>query len=290
MSRWIRNLDTHKNAGLTSAGLTSWELSNMKVVLFSGGLGLRLREYPEVAPKPMIPIGIRPIIWHVMRYYAHYGHKDFILCLGYRGDVVKAYFLNYNEAISNDFVMTGGGRSLDIVRTDIQDWRITFADTGLHTIVGQRLRAIRPYLADEEIFLANYGDTLTDAPLPQLIEAFERTDSVAAFLAVRPTSSFHIVESSPDGKVTAITHVREAEIRINGGYFVFRRQIFDYVHEGEELVEQPFRRLIAEGKLMAFRYDGFWAPMDTLKDKQDLDDLYDDGSAPWAVWLRDRSG
>jgi glucose-1-phosphate cytidylyltransferase len=262
----------------------------MKVVLFSGGLGLRLREYPDIAPKPMVPIGVRPVIWHVMRYYAHWGHQDFILCLGYRADVVKSYFLNYSEAISNDFVMTAGGRSLELVSTDIQDWSITFADTGLHTIVGQRLRAVRPYVANEDMFLANYGDTLTDAPLPELIEAFQRTDNVAAFLAVRPTYSFHIVVSEPDGTVKAVTHVRDAETRINGGYFIFRREIYDYIREGEELVEEPFRRLIAEGRLMAFNYDGFWAPMDTLKDKQDLDDMYERGAAPWAVWLRDRAG
>ena len=262
----------------------------MKVVLFSGGLGLRLREYSEVTPKPMIPIGVRPILWHVMRYYAHFGHKDFILCLGYRAEVVKSYFLNYSEALSNDFVMTDGGRSLELVQTDIEDWRITFADTGLHTIVGQRLRAVRSYVAREEMFLANYGDTLTDAPLHELVEAFRQTDNVAAFLAVRPTYSVHIVESDPSGSVTAIKSIREAETRINGGYFIFRREIFDYLREGEELVEEPFRRLIADGRLMAFRYDGFWAPMDTLKDKQDLEVLYERGDAPWAVWLGTRTG
>ncbi len=262
----------------------------MKVVLFSGGLGLRVREYPDVAPKPMIPIGVRPILWHIMRYYAHFGHRDFVLCLGYRADVVKSYFLNYSEAMSNDFVMSDGGRSLELLQTDIQDWRIHFADTGLHTVVGQRLRAVRRYVDGEEMFLANYGDTLTDAPLPDLIEAFSRTDNVAAFLAVRPTYSFHLVESTPDGTVQAINHVREAETRINGGYFIFRREIFDYIREGEEMVEEPFRRLIAERKLMAFRHDGFWAPMDTLKDKQDLDELYEGGSAPWAVWLPPASG
>jgi glucose-1-phosphate cytidylyltransferase len=258
----------------------------MKVVLFSGGLGLRLREYSDAIPKPMIPIGVRPILWHVMRYYAAFGHRDFIVCLGYRADVVKSYFLEYSEAISNDFVLSDGGRSLELLRTDIQDWRITFADTGVHTIVGQRLRAIRPYVEGEDMFLANYGDTLTDAPLPELIETFERSDAVAAFLAVRPTYSFHIVDSNPGGEVKAIRSVDEADLRVNGGYFIFRRAIFDYIREGEELVVEPFRRLIDEGKLLAFRHDGFWAPMDTLKDKQDLDALHERGNAPWEVWLR----
>jgi len=258
----------------------------MKVVLFSGGLGLRLREYSDAIPKPMIPIGVRPILWHVMRYYAAFGHKDFIVCLGYRADVVKSYFLEYSEAISNDFVLSDGGRSLELLRTDIQDWRITFADTGVHTIVGQRLRAIRPHVEGEDMFLANYGDTLTDAPLPELIDTFERSDAVAAFLAVRPTYSFHIVDSSAAGEVSAIRSVEEADLRVNGGYFIFRRAIFDYIREGEELVVEPFRRLIEEGKLLAFRHDGFWAPMDTLKDKQDLDALHERGKAPWEVWLR----
>ena len=262
----------------------------MKVVLFSGGLGLRLREYSDVIPKPMIPIGVRPILWHVMRYYAHFGHRDFILCLGYRGDLVKSYFLDYSEAISNDFVMQGGGSSLELLRTDIQDWRITFADTGVHAIVGQRLRAVRPFLGGEEMFLANYGDTLTDAPLGEFIEAFSRTDNVAAFLSVRPTYTFHLVQTAPGGQVRSIEHVRDGATRINGGYFIFRKEIFDYMREGEELVEAPFNRLIADDKLMAFEYDGFWAPMDTLKDKQDLDTLYESGTPPWGVWLRDQEG
>ena len=239
----------------------------------------------------MIPIGVRPILWHVMRYYAHFGHKDFILCLGYRADVVKSYFLNYSEAISNDFVMTRRrpARSSSSAR-DIQDWRITFADTGVHTIVGQRLRAVRPYVEDEEMFLANYGDTLTDAPLPELVEAFRQTDNVAAFLAVRPTYSFHIVETDPGGQRHGDQERpggRDPDQRRRTSSSVARSSTTSGT--GEELVEEPFRRLIAEGKLMAFRYDGFWAPMDTLKDKQDLELLHERGNTPWAVWLGGRA-
>ena len=142
----------------------------MKVVLFCGGRGLRLREHSEAIPKPMVPIGYRPILWHVMRYYAHYGHRDFILCLGYRGDAIKDYFLHYSEAVSNDFVLSDGGRQIELLTSDIADWRITFADTGLDTTIGERLRRVRHLLAGEEIFLANYGDTLTDAPLDRLVE------------------------------------------------------------------------------------------------------------------------
>lgn len=258
----------------------------MRVVLFCGGQGLRLREYNEAIPKPMVPIEDRPILWHVMRYFAHHGHTEFVLCLGYRAEVTKDYFLRYSEAMSNDFILDGGGRAPELLSTDISDWRITFADTGLRANIGQRLRAVRRHLADDEMFLANYGDTVTDAPLDQLVEQFRRTDHVAAFLAIRPTYSFHVVDAADDGTVRSLRNVRESGTRINGGYFVFRRAIFDYLRNGEELVEEPFARLIDEGRLMAFRYDGFWAPMDTLKDKQDLDAMWDRGDPAWAVWRR----
>jgi glucose-1-phosphate cytidylyltransferase len=263
----------------------------MKVVLFCGGLGLRLREYSEVVPKPMIPIGVRPILWHVMRYYAHFGHREFILCLGYRADAVKDYFLRYSEATSNDFVLTNGGRSLELLSSDIDDWKITFVDTGMRASVGQRLLAVREHIGDDEIFLANYADTLTDAPLPTLIDDFSGRGMVAGFLAVRPRYTFHVVRLGDDGLVTDISHIRESDTRINGGHFILRRSIFDYIGPGEDLVDAPFHRLMAEGSLIGYPYDGFWAPMDTLQDKQDLERLSEDGDPPWAVWRTpDRTG
>jgi glucose-1-phosphate cytidylyltransferase len=258
----------------------------VKVVLFCGGQGLRLREYNEAVPKPMVPVGSRPILWHVMRYFAHHGHTEFVLCLGYRAEVIKDYFLRYNEALSNDFVLSGGGREVEMLSTDITDWRITFADTGLHANIGQRLCAVRKHLGDDELFLANYGDTLTDAPLGEFVETFKASGKIAAFLAIRPTYSFHVVDSDEDGTVRALHHVRESGTRINGGYFIFRRELFDWMRDGEELVEEPFQRLADAGRLMAFRYDGFWAPMDTLKDKQDLDQMWDRGDPAWALWRR----
>ena len=256
----------------------------MKVVIFCGGQGLRLRELSEAIPKPMALIGQRPILWHGMRYYAHFGHREFILCLGHKGDVIKDYFLHYDEATSNDFVFAEGGRTLELLRTDIQDWRITFAQTGMHANIGQRLAAIRDHLGGDELFLANYGDNLTDAPLPEFISDFERSDKVAAFLSVRPTYTFHVVRTDAGHQVTSLKDVRESDIRINGGVFIFRREIFDYMRDGEELVEEPFQRLIRKGALIAYEYDGFWAPMDTLKDMHLLQSLYDSGHPPWAVW------
>jgi glucose-1-phosphate cytidylyltransferase len=256
----------------------------VKVVLFCGGLGLRMRESSELIPKPMAPIGGRPILWHVMKYFAHHGHTEFVLCLGYKAEAIKDYFLNYNEALSNDFVLSSGGRNVELLRHDIQDWEITFVDTGLHTSIGQRLKAVQPYLAGEDMFLANYGDVLTDAPLPELIADLAEQEMVATFLCVKPGYSFHIVRSGANGLVSALQDTTRSDLWINGGYFVFRKEIFDYIHQGEDLVEQPFERLIAEGKLLARKYEGFWAPMDTLKDQQKLEAMLENGNGPWRVW------
>ena len=262
----------------------------MKVVLFCGGLGMRLREYSETIPKPMVNIGYRPILWHVMKYYAHYGHKDFILCLGHGADVIKNYFLNYNECLSNDFVLSQGGRRLRLLNTDIHDWKITFADTGATSNIGQRLKAVERYLNGEDVFLANYSDGLTDLPLPKHIDHFYRQDRLATFLWVKPNVSFHFISANGDGIVRDISDVRRSDIRINGGYFVFKKQIFKYIRDGEELLQEPFQRLAAEQQLVAHKYDGFWTCLDTFKDKQLLDDMYTRGNAPWEVWKRDGNG
>jgi glucose-1-phosphate cytidylyltransferase len=259
----------------------------MKVVIFCGGLGMRLREYSDTLPKPMVMVGYRPIVWHVMRYYAYYGHKDFILCLGYKADSIKKYFLNYDETISNDFVLSEGAKKVDLLASDIQDWKITFVDTGLSSNIGQRLKLVQPYLRREEMFLANYSDGLSDLPLPDVISFFEKNkDTVACFAGVAPTSTFHLVTLENGGRVKSIRHIKEAGMRINGGFFVFRKQIFNYMRKGEELVQEPFQRLASLGKLLAYPYDGFWACMDTFKEKQLLEDMYSRGDAPWEVWKR----
>ena len=256
----------------------------MKVVLFCGGLGMRLREYSESVPKPMVNIGYRPILWHVMKYYAHYGHKDFILCLGYKSDSIKNYFINYDEWLSNDFVLSGGGSELDLLNSDIQDWRITFVDTGLNSNIGQRLKLVEKHLEGEDVFLANYSDGLTNLDLDENIENFLNLGKTASFLCVAPTQSFHVVSMGSNGAVNAIRHIADADMWINGGYFIFTKDIFDYMNEGEELVQEPFSRLSEAGELVAYKHNGFWACMDTFKDKQQLDDLYASGKAPWEIW------
>lgn len=259
----------------------------MKVVLFCGGLGLRIRDVDENLPKPMIPIGYRPILWHVMRYYAHYGHKDFILALGYRADAVKRYFLNYEESVSNDFVLTGGGRDISLMNTDISDWRITFADTGVSSNIGMRLAAVKKYLEGEDVFLANYADGLSDLHLPSYIDRCLGTGKIASFLCVKPNLSFHAVTLNGEGSIRAIMPIQQTDLRINAGFFVLKKEIFDHMKEGEELVVEPFQRLLKAGQLNAHPYDGFFAAMDTFKDKQHLDDLFASGKAPWQVWQKD---
>ena len=256
----------------------------MKVVIFCGGLGLRLREYSDKIPKPMVEIGYRPLLWHVMKYYASYGHKDFILCLGYRGDIVKKYFLDYNECTSNDFVLSDGGKNLKLLGSDIEDWRITFVDTGLHSNIGQRLKAVEKHLEGEEVFLANYSDGLSNLPLDDVLSHFYRHNKIGCFLSVQPTQSFHVVSMKKDLVVDGIQPLTKAGIWINGGYFVFKKDIFNHIKDGEELVEEPFRRLIAINQLVTYKYNGFWVAMDTFKDKQFLDDIYSRGNAPWEIW------
>ncbi len=258
----------------------------MKVVLFCGGLGMRLKEYSEHIPKPMAHIGYRPLLWHVMKYYAHFGHRDFILCLGFGADVIKNYFLNYSECLSNDFVLSHGGKQLRLLNSDIDDWNITFVDTGIHSNIGQRLKAVEKYLDGEELFLANYSDGLTDLPLPEQLAHFRDDGRVASFLCVRPNLSLHFISLTPEGEVGTIQDVVQADLRINGGYFIFRRDIMKYIRPGEELLQEPFQRLLVEKQVVAYRYDGFWASMDTFKDKLLLDELYAKGHAPWEVWKR----
>jgi len=255
----------------------------MKVVLFCGGLGTRLREFGDSIPKPLVPIGYRPVLWHVMKYYAHFGHKDFILCLGYRADKIKDYFLHYDECISNDFVLSGGGKNVSLITSDIQDWNITFVDTGLHSNIGQRLKKVQHLLKGEKMFLANYSDGLTDMELPTMVEEFKRSKKVAACVCAPPSQTFHVVKLNGDKSVVGIETVKDSGMLINGGYFVFRPEIFDYMREGEELVREPFSRLIKERKIMGYEYDRFWS-MDTFKEQQELSDICARGDAPWEVW------
>lgn len=256
----------------------------MKVVLFCGGLGMRMRDGSRDLPKPMVPVGDRPLLWHVMRYYAHFGHTEFILCLGHGAKEISDYFLHYEETDTNDFVLSGG--EVTTLSSEIDGWRITFAHTGIETPIGERLRRVRHYLEDDEMFLANYADVLTDAPLDEHVERFRRTDALASLLAVPPQSSFHIVATGDDDRVTCIDSVASLALRENGGYFILRRELLDELEPGCDLVGDTLTRLAPRGQVLAQKYDGFWVPADTVKERVALDELAR-GRAhpPWAVWV-----
>jgi len=261
----------------------------MKVVLFCGGLGMRMRDGVTNAPKPMAMIGERPLLWHVMRYYAHFGHTDFVLCLGYGASAVKDFFLSYDETRSNDFVLNGGGQ-VELFKTDISEWRITFVDTGLHSAIGERLRRVRRFVEDEEMFLANYADVFTDAPLPDMVARFAATDAIVSLLAVPPQSSHHVVDIGESGLITGVTPVRDLRQWENGGYFVIRPEIFDHLNESEDLVEDALVRLVTQQKVLAYPYKGYWSPADTVKERAQLEEMYHRGHCPWMVWDPERSG
>lgn len=237
----------------------------MKVVLFCGGLGTRLKAYSDTIPKPMVPVGDRPILWHLMRYYAHYGHTEFVLCLGWGGDVIARWFADDPAARE-------------------PGWRVTCVDTGLHASIGERLVAVRPHVEADDAFLANYSDALSDLDLAAHLAFCTQRNAVASFASVRPHHTFHVVETDDDGRVHTVRGAADSGVRMNGGFFVLRRAVFDHIHPGEDLVEAPFQRLIAAGELSAYRHDGFWHCMDTFKDKQAFDDLVARGTRPWEVW------
>lgn len=260
----------------------------MKVVLFCGGYGSRMRTgIPGDVPKPMQLVGPRPLIWHVMRYYAHFGHTDFILCLGYGAHHIKDFFLNYQETTSNDFVLRGG--RVELLSTDISDWSVSFVQTGIASPIGERLRRVRDHLDGDEMFLANYADVLTDAPLDRIIERFARTDAGASMMVVPPPGTFHCVDVADDGMVGGISPVTDMPLWVNGGYFVLRQEIFDHIPANGDLVTDGCAELAKRGRLLAYRHRGYWRPTDTVKERLALDEAFSRGERPWALWEREKT-
>ena len=274
------------DAFLTDAGRAEVELHGFRESFLPQQWGAVKEEFERIKAgfAPTLILRNRPLLWHVMRWYAHWGHTEFILCLGWRGEVIKDYFLNYSECLTHDFVLSEGGRKVDLLAEDIRDWRITFVDTGQTANIGERLRAVQPLLAGEETFLANYSDGLTDCPLPRLMERHRQTGAAATFLAVRPSHSFHLAAMDAEGRVEGIRDVKSADMWINGGYFVLDRRVFDYMDAGEELVLEPFQRLIGHNLLAACRYEGFWRAVDTFKDLSEMEAVLGHGPGPWEVW------
>lgn len=256
----------------------------MKVVLFCGGLGTRLHPFTEKIPKPLIPVGGKPILLHLMKYYSHFGHKDFILCLGYKGQEIKKFFLNYDECLSGDFILYNGEIREKLFKSDMTEWKITFAETGLNSSQSRRLKIVEKYVSNEDYFLANYSDGLTDLYLPNLIDFALKQRKIACLITVKPSYTFHNVSVDRKGYVKNISQMNRTSYRINGGFFVLRKEIFDYINPDDDFVHDTLQRLVDMRELVAYKYDGFWASLDTYKDKQMLDDLCERNNLFWEKW------
>lgn len=256
----------------------------MKVVLFCGEQGMKPRNYSGKVPKPMIPIGQRPVLWHVMKYYAHFGHKDFILCLGHQGEIIKDYFVKGNDYISNDFILKGGSK-VNLLSQDIDNWRITFVDTGINSNPAERLLAIKKYVVGEEMFLVNYTDGLTDLDLNDMLKSFNKEKMVGMLMASKPARSLHVTSINSKNTITNMTALNKMEhVWINSGYFIFTQEIFNHIDPSDDLPEKTFPHLVKKGLLAAYPYKGMFLTMDTFKEKQTLDDMHAAGNTPWQVW------
>lgn len=256
----------------------------MKVVILAGGYGTRIRDVADNIPKPMIPIGTNPIIWHIMKIYAYYGHKDFIVCLGYKGNVIKDFFLNLHSYTHDVTIELGENPIIQHHTSNMPlDWKITLANTGLNSMTGARISAIRDYVGDED-FMLTYGDGVSDIDLNALMDFHRSHNKILTVSGVRPPGRFGELVADSDDSVTCFNEKPQATGgRISGGFFVARPQIFDYLDDREDLVfeQEPIRKIAADGELKMYKHDGFWQPMDTSREYQYLNELYKEGRAPW---------
>ncbi|MDT5156636.1 MAG: glucose-phosphate cytidylyltransferase [Acidobacteriota bacterium] len=257
----------------------------MQAVILCGGLGTRLREETEFRPKPLVEVGGRPILWHIMKLYAHHGFRDFVLCLGYRGNMIKEYFLNY-EAMNNDFTICLGRQHRVTYHDEHteQDFHVTLAETGLETMTGGRVKQVEKYISGDT-FLVTYGDGVADVDIRALVEFHHAHGRVATVTTVRPTSRFGVLDVGEDGRVQRFVEKPQLDGWASAGFFVFDRRIFDYLGGGDCILErEPLERLAREGQLVAYRHDGYFFAMDTYREHEHLNQLWSSGEAPWKVW------
>ena len=257
----------------------------MKAVILAGGLGTRLREETEFRPKPMVEVGGRPILWHIMKLYAQHGITDFVVCIGYRGDVIKEYFLNY-EAWNNDFTITLG-KSHEMVFHDEHlesEWTVTVAETGAETETGGRVKAIQRYVEDDERFMVTYGDGVADVDISALLDFHTGHGRTATITTVRPLSRFGLVDLLPDGVVKQFREKPQLDDWVSAGFFVFEQAIFEHLTPDTVLEKEPLEALAKEGQLVAYQHEGFWQPMDTYRESKLLNELWASGRAPWKTW------
>lgn len=256
----------------------------MQVVLLAGGMGTRLREETEYRPKPMVEIGGRPILWHIMKNFSMQGFNEFVVCLGYKGDVIKDYFLNY-ESRASDITLSLGSKTVRSLHSvsDESDWKITLANTGLLTPTGGRISKVNQYISGDK-FLCTYGDGLANVDIKELLKFHESHGKIATLTSVQPTNRFGAVAFDKSGLVTNFFEKPKSESWINGGFFVFDVRIFDYLNEDSTLEREPLEQLVKEEQLMVFKHHQFWQPMDTYRETIELNKMWDDGNAPWKNW------
>jgi glucose-1-phosphate cytidylyltransferase len=255
----------------------------VKVIILAGGLGTRMREETEYKPKPMVEIGGKPVLWHLMKSFAFYGLTDFVICTGYRGDVIKDYFFNY-DARMNDFTAHLGKSTYIEVHGSHseQDWKVTVSDTGPHTMTGGRVKRVAQYLNNR--FIVTYGDGLADVDVATLLKFHESHGKLATVTTVRPLSRFGVMDLDSTGQVKQFREKPQTDDYVNAGFFVFEPKVLEYLDEECVLEQVPLERLAAEGQLMAYRHQGFWQPMDTYREFMMLNEMWDKGDAPWKVW------
>lgn len=258
----------------------------MKVVILAGGRGTRISEESYIRPKPMVEIGDAPILWHIMKLYSFYGYNEFVICLGYKGYVIKEYFANYyrhmSDSITYDFT---SGNSLEIHQTKVEPWKVTLVETGQDTMTGGRIKRIQPYIGNET-FMLTYGDGVADVDINQLVRSHRNSNLYATVTAVQPEGRFGRLKLR-ENTVTGFTEkVKGEEGWINGGFMVFEPQVFDYIQDGDQsiLEQAPLKNLANDGQLNAYRHNGFWQPMDTIREKTVLNQLWENRNAPWKVW------
>jgi glucose-1-phosphate cytidylyltransferase len=257
----------------------------MKVVILAGGAGTRISEETDLRPKPMIEIGGKPILWHIMKSYSNYGFNEFIICLGYKGEHIKKYFADYHLHMS-DITFNLRENTMERHNNYTEAWKVTLVDTGLSTLTGGRLKRLTKYLKDEDSFLMTYGDGVADVDLHALVRFHQAHGKLATLTAISPNERFGVPEIDPKGLVTSFREKQRYDgMEVNGGYFVLSPKVLDYIAgDATSFEQEPLDKLSAEGNLYAFRHRGFWQCMDTLRDKNLLEDLWKKGAAPWKTW------
>lgn len=256
----------------------------MKVVLLAGGFGTRLSEETEIKPKPMIEIGGKPILWHIMKIYSHYGYNDFVICLGYKGYVIKEYFANYFLHMA-DITFDMANNQMEVHEKHAEPWKVTLVETGANTMTGGRIKRVQPYIGDEP-FMVTYGDGVSDVDISTLVEFHKNHGKIGTMTAVQPSGRFGALDMSNDNQVLSFKEKPKGDGSwINGGFFVFQPEIFDYIEGDSTIFEKgPLENLAKQEELFSYKHSDFWKPMDTLREKNEMEDLWSSGKAPWKVW------